>query len=294
MHDERDRQGLRRPAAQATKSKGSADACVKIRRDITCRAGRNRLDEQHVYDGQGFAFGASIWRSHERGGSRACRRWRPGTSWLIWLGTMRRARESTSKSVRWAGSKRPNWCGPASATDVVVLASKVMAEPGGRRPYRQRRRKGLRPIGDRARGPARARRDRASTANRPSGRRCSRREDFATRPVRAAITSRRCARNGAWPNSSWRARSWRRRACRWRRWSRSGDADLGISATERTDRPTRRRGRRSSAAGNSGRNRVLGRRASTSAEPEAAHALVAYLASAEPRGAKRRYGMEPA
>ena len=32
----------------------------------------------------------------------------------------------------------------------------------------------------------------------------------------------------------------------------------------------------------------------TSAQPEAANALVAYLASAETHAAKRRYGMEPA
>ena len=73
-------------------------------------------------------------------------------------------------------------------TDIVVLASKIMQSleaeghiaPGSISEFRA--------IGDRPLRSGPARRSPPWKANRPSGRRCSGRKEFATRRVRAAIT----------------------------------------------------------------------------------------------------------
>ena len=99
------------------------------------------------------------------------------------------ARKGTHVEIRsMGGVEAAKLVRAGEATDVVVLASKVMASLGGRRPSRQRRRKGLRAVGDRHCRPRGLAMADALQTNKRSNRPCWMREEFATRPARAAIT----------------------------------------------------------------------------------------------------------
>ena len=241
-----------------------------------------------------LAFGVIFWRSLMSGrlvglSSMATRHI------LADLARDYEARKGTRVEIRsMGGVEAAKLVRAGEATDVVVLASKVMASLEAEGHLAKGSRERLRAVGDRhcrPRGLATA--EHCKRTRGQTGHAGCAKDLLFDRSQRRSLEGA-CARNGASPTPCWRARLSRRRACRWPRWSANGEADLGFQQL-------------SELIGQPGVE-VVGPLppeiqavtvfsagvASKSADPEAAHAFVAFLASAETAGAKRRYGMEPA